>query len=104
MATMSRSRTPDAADIKKVVIVRCGTVTHNFNPDQRHVTLEFKPGKGDVILARIPAEPNVAIIGYYLLFVIDFDRPAEHRPVHPDLQGKAPPAAVAGCGLAGLAA
>ncbi|MPZ34713.1 MAG: DUF1326 domain-containing protein [Rhodospirillales bacterium] len=64
-------QTPDAADIKKVVIVRCGTVTHNFNPDQRHVTLEFKPGKGDTILARIPAEPNVAIIGYYLLFVID---------------------------------
>ena len=63
--------TPDAADIKKVVIVRCGTVTHNFNPDQRHVTLEFKPGKGNVILARIPAEPNVAIIGYYLLFVIN---------------------------------
>jgi hypothetical protein len=25
-------RTPDAADIQKVVLVRCGTVTHNFNP------------------------------------------------------------------------
>lgn len=64
-------RTPDAADIKRVVIVRCGTVTHNFNPDQRHVTLEFKKGAGDVILARIPDLPNVVIVGYYLLFVID---------------------------------
>ena len=64
-------RTPDAADIRKVVVVRCGTVTHNFNPDQRHITLEFKRDKGDVILARVPPEPNVAIVGYYLLFVID---------------------------------
>ncbi|MGQ0779081.1 MAG: galactose oxidase-like domain-containing protein [Pseudonocardiales bacterium] len=64
-------RTPDAADIQKVVIVRCGTVTHNFNSDQRHITLEFEHEKGNVLLARIPAEPNVAIVGYYLLFVID---------------------------------
>ena len=59
-------RTPDAADIKRVVLVRCGSVTHNFNSDQRHVTLEFKRGAGDVILARIPDQPNVAIVGYYL--------------------------------------
>ena len=64
-------RTPDAADIKKVVLVRCGTVTHNFNPDQRHITLEFTREKGDVILAEVPSEPNVVIVGYYLLFVID---------------------------------
>ena len=64
-------RTPDAADVKKVVIVRCGTVTHNFNSDQRHITLDFKRDKGDVILAQVPAQPNVAIVGFYLLFVID---------------------------------
>jgi hypothetical protein len=71
-------RTPDAADIKKVVIVRCGTVTHNFNPDQRLVILEFTREKGDVILAQVPPEPNVAIVGYYLLFVID----STGRPSH----------------------
>ncbi len=64
-------RTPDVANIKKVVIVRSGTVTHNFNPDQRHITLEFHREKGDVILARMPSEPNVVVVGYYLLFVID---------------------------------
>jgi hypothetical protein len=64
-------RTPDAADIKSVVVVRCGTVTHNFNSDQRHITLEFTREKGDVILAEVPPEPNVVIVGYYLLFVID---------------------------------
>jgi Domain of unknown function (DUF1929) len=73
-------RTPDAADIKKIVLVRCGTVTHNFNPDQRHITLEFTREKGDVILAEVPPEPNVVIVGYYLLFVIDSTgRPSKGR-------------------------
>jgi Domain of unknown function (DUF1929) len=73
-------RTPDAADIKGVVLVRSGTVTHNFNPDQRHITLEFTREKGDVILAQVPPEPNVVIVGYYLLFVIDSSgRPSTGR-------------------------
>jgi hypothetical protein len=63
--------TADAADIQRVVIVRNGTVTHNFNPDQRHIELEFTREPGDVVLARVPNDPNVAIVGYYLLFVID---------------------------------
>jgi hypothetical protein len=64
-------RTPDAASIKKVVLVRCGTVTHNFNPDQRHLTLEFRHEKGDILVATVPNNAAVAIVGYYLLFVID---------------------------------
>lgn len=72
--------TPDAAEIKKVVLVRCGTVTHNFNPDQRHITLEFTREKGDVILAKVPPEPDVVIVGYYLLFVLDSSgRPSTGR-------------------------
>jgi hypothetical protein len=64
-------RTPDATSIQKVVLVRCSTVTHNFNPDQRHVTLEFRHDKGDILVAQVPSDPAVAIVGYYLLFVID---------------------------------
>jgi hypothetical protein len=64
-------RTPDAASIKKVVLVRCGTVTHNFNPDQRHLTLQFRHDKGESLVATIPDNAAVAIAGYYLLFVID---------------------------------
>jgi hypothetical protein len=64
-------RTPDAASIKKVVLVRCGTVTHNFNPDQRHLTLQFRHEKGESLVATIPDNAAVAIVGYYLLFVID---------------------------------
>lgn len=63
--------TPDAPAITKVVLVRCGSVTHNFNADQRLLELEFRREGGDVILAQVPSEPNVAIVGYYLAFVID---------------------------------
>lgn len=63
--------TPNAASIERVVMVRCGTVTHNFNPDQRHITLAHRRGEGDTLVATIPQEPNVAVVGYYLLFVID---------------------------------
>lgn len=64
-------RTPDAATIERVVIVRCGTVTHNFNPDQRHITLEFRQGMGGLLLAKVPDNSAVAIVGYYLVFIID---------------------------------
>lgn len=73
-------RTPDAADVQKVVLVRCGTVTHNFNPDQRHLTLSFRHDKGDILVARVPDNAAVAIVGYYLLSVIDSTgRPSESR-------------------------
>ena len=61
-------------------------------PDQRHITLEFKRDKGDVILARVPSEPNVAIVGYYLLFVIDSTgRPSTGRFVQICLGRQRPP-------------
>lgn len=63
--------TPDAVTVTRVVLVRAGTVTHNFNPDQRHVTLEFRRGEADSIIATVPNDPNLAIVGYHLLFVID---------------------------------
>jgi hypothetical protein len=85
-------RTPDASDIQKVVLVRCGTVTHNFNSDQRHITLEFTREKGNVILAAVPSEPNVVIVGYYLLFVIDSTgRPSTGRFVQICMGKRRPP-------------
>lgn len=85
-------RTPDAGDIQKVVLVRCGTVTHNFNSDQRHITLEFTREKGNVILAAVPPEPNVVIVGYYLLFVIDSTgRPSTGRFVQICMGKRRPP-------------
>jgi hypothetical protein len=64
-------RTPDAASIQRVVLVRCATVTHNFTPDQRHLTLEFRHDKGDILVAAVPDNGAVAIVGYYLVFIVD---------------------------------
>jgi len=64
--------TPDYERIAKVVIVKCGTTTHNFNSDQRLVELPMakaeKPGELNVTLPNIP---NIAIVGYYLLYILD---------------------------------
>lgn len=61
--------TPDAADIKSVVLVRAGAVTHAFDMEQRLVGLSFTAGSG-VLNARAPAAGNLAPPGYYLLFIV----------------------------------
>ena len=66
-------QTPDADRINRVAIVRCGSCTHNFNPDQRYVGLNFAVNKGGFLEVRLPTDSRVAIPGYYLLFIIDED-------------------------------
>jgi len=34
-------KTPQANNIERVALIRCGSVTHSFNPDQRYVGLQF---------------------------------------------------------------
>ena len=62
-------RTHDAYNVRKVVIVRCGSCTHNFNPDQRLVELSFE-SKGITRLIVHSSSTSVLIPGYYLLFII----------------------------------
>ena len=62
--------TPDAATIRKVALVRLGSVTHSVNMEQRYVPLSFTPGSG-AINATAPASANVAPPGVYMLFLID---------------------------------
>ena len=68
--------TPDAANINEVVLVRLSSFTHAFNPDQRHIELEFArdPENADRLRAFMPRNPAVAIVGYYLCFVLDENR------------------------------
>jgi hypothetical protein len=63
-----------ADPIGRVTLVRTGSATHAFNPDQRF--LEFLPGSGftqtgQFLLVQLPANVNVLIPGYYLLFVFN---------------------------------
>lgn len=62
--------TPDAKDIKSVVLIRAGAVTHAFDMDQRLVELSFT-AYGNVLSAKAPANGNLAPPGYYLLFILN---------------------------------
>jgi len=62
-------KTPDARDIKSVVLIRAGAVTHAFDMDQRLVELSFTAQAGELV-ATAPANGNLAPPGYYLLFIL----------------------------------
>lgn len=65
--------TPNAAAIQRVALLRCGSVTHAFDSDQRYVGLRFEPVVGMPNTLRITAPPNgnVAPPGQYMLWIID---------------------------------
>jgi pyruvate/2-oxoglutarate dehydrogenase complex dihydrolipoamide acyltransferase (E2) component len=56
----------------RAVLVAPGAVTHGVDMNQRHVELSVLgrvPGKG--LNVRMPASPNIAPPGWYMLFVLD---------------------------------
>ena len=62
--------TNNGSIISKVVLMRCGSSTHAFNPDQRAINLDFTLS-GNTLNASIPSNPNVVIPGPYMLFTVD---------------------------------
>jgi Galactose oxidase-like, Early set domain/Bacterial Ig domain/Fibronectin type III domain/Kelch motif len=63
-------QTPDAAQIGSVVLMRLGSVTHNFNMSQNYVPLTFQVVSGG-LNAQAPANGNTAPPGYYMLFIVN---------------------------------
>jgi Domain of unknown function (DUF1929)/Bacterial Ig domain/Glyoxal oxidase N-terminus/Fibronectin type III domain len=63
-------QTPDAAQIGSVVLMRMGSVTHNFNMSQNYVPLTFQVVSGG-LNAQAPANGNTAPPGYYMLFIVN---------------------------------
>lgn len=63
-------QTPDAAQIRSVVLVRPGSQTHAFDMDQRLVELSFTAGSGSLTVTA-PPHGNVAPPGYYMVFIIN---------------------------------
>ncbi|HEY2390029.1 MAG TPA: galactose oxidase-like domain-containing protein [Candidatus Angelobacter sp.] len=63
-------RSPQAANIKSVVLIRAGSVTHAFDMDQRLVGLTFSTQPG-TLQVKSPPNGNLAPPGYYLLFILD---------------------------------
>ncbi len=63
--------TPDAASIDSVALMRMGSVTHNFDMDQRYIPLTFRQGgTAGTLSVDAPANPNVAPPGRYMLFIL----------------------------------
>lgn len=61
-------KTPDAADIESVMLVRRTTLTHLVDGDQRAIKLPFETG-GNGLAARMPDSAAVAPAGQYLVFI-----------------------------------
>lgn len=67
-----RIKTPEPAKIKAVVLIRPGAPTHAFDMEQRLVGLEIKAVAGsDELIAKGPANGNLAPPGFYLLFLLN---------------------------------
>ena len=63
-------RSTFAKEIVRVVLVRCGTCTHAFNPDQRMLELAFTNPLDDNLLVTMPPNNNILVPGPYLIFTI----------------------------------
>lgn len=66
--------TPDAIDIKEVILIRPGAVTHGWNQSQRLIECEITAATAVQVKATIPANDNLLPPGYYLLFIVSNSR------------------------------
>jgi hypothetical protein len=61
---------PDAASVASVTLIRLGSVTHQFDEDQRYLELAFSRS-GVTLTIQAPANANLAPPGHYMLFVVN---------------------------------
>ena len=62
--------TPQAGEVKKVVLSRLPTTTHITDADQRSVELDFKATSGGTLRVNGVPDGNVAPPGYYYLWIL----------------------------------
>jgi hypothetical protein len=62
--------TPDFATVDEAVLMRCGTCTHSFNPDQRYVGLDIVSRPAGGLTLEGPPNGFVAPPGRYMLFLL----------------------------------
>jgi hypothetical protein len=56
-------------EVMRVVFMRCGSVTHSFDGDQRFVGVPFKQSETNLTI-NAPPDGTVAPPGYYMLWVV----------------------------------
>jgi hypothetical protein len=65
--------TPQAPKIRWVSLIKNGVTTHSFDSGQRLVDLPITARGTGLLELSIPANPNVAPPGWYMLFLVDTD-------------------------------
>jgi hypothetical protein len=74
---------PDAGSLHWVSLIRPGSTTHSFNTSQRLVDLPITAQAAGTVQVTVPAEPNLAPPGWYMLFLTDNNHvPSVARWVH----------------------
>src|SRR5262249_7074241 len=48
-----------AAEIERVVLIRCGSATHSFNPDQRYISVKYRYDGEDRLEVEMPPNNNI---------------------------------------------
>ena len=71
----------DSSDIERVTLIRLGSVTHQFDMDQRFIELDHAVMTPSMLRVFAPASVNVAPPGWYMLFVLDDGVPSIGRYV-----------------------
>lgn len=66
-------RTAQAQDIRSVALLKCGSVTHAFNFDQRYIKLQIDARDNNHLRVTMPRDTRIAPHGYYMLFIVDGD-------------------------------
>jgi hypothetical protein len=66
-----RVPTPDASTVRAVHLVRNGSSTHAFNPDQRLVVLDIVSRTSGSLTVPMPPSGRVAPPGYYMPFLLN---------------------------------
>jgi Domain of unknown function (DUF1929) len=64
-------RSPEAASIRRAALIRCGSMTHSINLDQRYIGLPITGREGTALTLTAPPHGAVAPPGHYMLFLID---------------------------------
>ena len=72
--------TPDASRIRRVHLIKLGSVTHSQNQDQRLVPLAFRTTDGALVVDG-PVDRREAPPGHYLLFLVDEDGVPSFAPI-----------------------
>lgn len=73
--------TPTAPTVTSATLLRCGSSTHSFNPDQRCIRLRIVKRTLTELELEAPPDGYVAPPGYYLLFLLQKGVPSHARYV-----------------------